>query len=489
VANPDRNQGCRRLGWTLALLAFSQTIIAADYSIVYIALPSTGRALHFTQQNLQWVVSAYALSFGGFLLLGGRAADLLGRRRMFIGALWIYAVSSMLGGFAVNQGMLITSRAAQGLAAAFLFPATLSLIATTFPEGRERNRALGTWGSAGASGSALGVVLGGLVTSGLGWRWTFFVNVPFAVGAALLARRLLPRDRHRTDPGQGSRDFDLPGAVIATSGALLLVYTLVEGGVRGWTSTTTIVAFVAALALLTTFVVVESRTPRPLMPLRLFTNANLTAAAAVTGLFAASFGAQLYLLTVWLQQIQGFTPIRAGLAFVPYSVTIVIGTRIGGRLTSRLGVRSGLMIGLLGGASGLLLIGLRLTVAGSYGSHLLPGVIVSGLGQGITWTTMWIIASSGVHPRESGIASGIASTSQQLGVATGLAILVGVINHSASHPLHDVLPQELNSGLRNAFYTAAGIAILAAALVSVSPAGRRSTQTAQCPTSADRPAS
>jgi EmrB/QacA subfamily drug resistance transporter len=464
-------------GWTLALLALSQTIIAADYNIVYIALPSTGQALHFTPQDLQWVVSVYALLFGGFLLLGGRAADLHGRRRMFIGALWTYAASSMLGGLAVSQSMLITSRAAQGLAAAFLFPATLSIITTRFAEGRERNRALGVWGSAGASGSALGVLLGGLITSGLGWRWTFFVNVPLAAGAALMARRLLPRD-HAAPSGRpnGRRNFDLVDALVGTSGSLLLVYALVQAGASGWTAASTIDTLVAAVTLLIAFVVVESRTRTPLMPLRLFRNRSLSVAAAVTGLFGASLGAQLYLVTVWLQRIHGFTPVKSGLAFLPYSVAIVVGTRIGGRLTASVGVRTGMLLGLITGASGLLLIGSRLVVVGSYGSHLLPGIMVSGLGQGITWTTMWIMASSGSRPDESGIASGIASTSQQLGVAIGLAVVVGVVNRGALHRGRGAVPQQLNTGLQNAFYTAGGIATLAAVIVAVVPGCRRGTR-------------
>jgi MFS family permease len=473
LTNAGDSSGLPLPGWTRALLAFSQTIIAVDYNIVYVALPSTGRALHFSEQNLQWVVSAYALLFGGCLLLGGRTADLLGRRRMFVAALWLYAASSTLGGFAANQGMLLASRAAQGLAAAFLFPATLSLITTLFTEGRERNRALVAWASAGASGSAVGVLLGGLLTSALGWRWTFFINVPFAIVAALMARKLIPRDAPSATPTRDRlREFDVVGAVLATSGALLLVYTLVEASARGWTSIVTITTLTGAVGVLSAFVVAESRVRRPLMPLRLFTNRSLTVAAAVTALFAASFGAQLYLLTIWLQKVHGFGPAEAGLAFLPYSFSIVVGTRIGARLIAGLGVRIELIIGLLTGATGLLLLAVLLPVAGGHAGYLIPAMITSGIGQGITWTGMWIMASAGLRREDAGVASGIASTSQQVGVAIGLAVLVDITNHGASGNRPPALPDGLASGLQSAFYAAAGIALLAAALVAVFPVRR-----------------
>ncbi|WP_016909578.1 MFS transporter, partial [Streptomyces xiaopingdaonensis] len=300
----------RRLGLTLALLAFAQLIISIDYNIVFVALPDIGRELGFSSQTLQWVVSAYAVAFGGFLLLGGRAGDLLGRRRMFLLGLLLYGVSSLVGGFATSPGLLVAARAVQGLGGAFLFPATLSLVNTTFEEGPQRFRALSVWAAAGASGMLLGSLLGGLLTEGFGWEAVFFVNVPLTALAGLAAFRLIRAD----GPRESGRRFDLPGAVSATAGVTLIVFALVQGPASGWGAPVVVGAAVAGVVLVAGFLVLENRSADPLMPLRLFRNRNLSTGSGVTFLFMATFGTLLYFLTVYFQDVHEYSALRTGMA-------------------------------------------------------------------------------------------------------------------------------------------------------------------------------
>ncbi|MDB5850544.1 MAG: putative transport protein [Rhodoferax sp.] len=441
----------------LALLAAAQFIIAVDYNIVYVALPSIAAALGFSARHLQWVISAYALAFGGFLLLGGRLGDVVGRRRAFVTALLLYAGSSLVGGLAQTPAHLITARAVQGLGGALLFPTTLSLISSYFTEGPSRNRALSVVGAAGASGGASGALLGGLLTSALGWNWTFFVNVPVAVVAVTAAFFLLPRDVSAPT----RRGFDMPGALSVTAGVTLLVLAFVEGPELGWTSAAVLAMLGGAVALLAAFLFIESRSAAPLMPLRLLRHPTLPTAMLVAGLFAAGFGAQYYLLTAYLQEVRHYAPATAGLAFLPFSLSIVVGTRIGGRLANAVGIRSGLLIGLCIGIVGLLTIALSASSEGSYVAHMLPGFVIDGLGQGITWTLMWVAATTGIDALDRGVASGMASTAQQVGNALGLAVLVAVsvaMDTSPGGAGADAVP----TGLRAAFLAAAGVVAMAA---------------------------
>jgi EmrB/QacA subfamily drug resistance transporter len=386
-----------------------------------VALPDIGRSLGFTGGRVQWVISAYALTYGGFLLLGGRAADLLGRRRVWVGALAVFGLASMAGGLAVEPVLLVTSRVLQGAAAAFLFPATLALVDSIFPEGPERTRAIAVWGSAGASGLALGVLTGGVLTGLFGWRAVFFVNVPIAVVLVALAPALLPRQARPSE----RRRFDLPGAFLVTTGTMAIVFALVEAPTAGWLSTTAVGPALAGLALIGAFVAVERRSDSPLMPMQLLRIRSLRAGLVIAAAWMSSFGMQLYFLTIYLQQILGESPLRAGLTFLPLAVSIVAGTRLGGRIVGRIGIARTLAAGMAFGAAGLLLY-VRLPADASL-TDLLPGMIIAGLGQGVAFTTMYVAASTGVPRGNEGVASAMAMTAQQLGGSVGLALLVALL--------------------------------------------------------------
>ncbi|MFF8904763.1 MFS transporter [Streptomyces olivaceoviridis] len=416
-AGPDG----RRLGWSLALLALAQLIFSLDLNIVFVALPDIGDDLGFPGQTQQLVVSAYVVFAGGFLLLGGRAADLLGRRRIFVLALAVYAVSSLAGGLAGSPAVIIAARAVQGIGGALLLPSTLSLINTLFEEGPKRNRALAVWGGAGASGLTVGALLGGILTESFGWPAVFFVNVPLAGLVALAALAVIPRDEVRT----AGRRFDLPGALTVTAGATLLVFALVEGPENGWTAPEVIGSFVAAVVFLIAFAVIESRSRDPLMPFRLFRNRSLSVGITVTFLYMATFGTLPYFLTVLLQSVHGFSALQTGLAFLVPSVAIATGTQLGERLTTRLGTRPTLLAGFLVGAVGTALLAWGFDADATYLTAV-PGLIVSGVGQGIVWTAMWIAASTGVAADEQGIANGMASTTLNIGNAIGLAVLTAI---------------------------------------------------------------
>lgn len=413
----------RRLGPALLLLGFAQLIITADFNIVYVALPEIGTALGFTAQTLQWVISAYAVAFGGLLVLGGRAADLLGRRRMFVLALGTYAVASLIGGLAPNAGVMIVARALQGLGGALLFPATLSLVNTMFAEGKERNGALAVWSACGASGLCLGSLLGGLLTEMFGWTSVFYVNVPLAAAAAVVAMALIPRDEVR----ERGRAFDLPGAMTATLGVTLLVFALVQGPESGWVAPEILVSAVLAVVLLVAFAVIEGRSRDPLMPLRLFTNRSLSTAMSIAFVFGATFSTVPYFLTVFFQSIHGYNALQTGLAFLVPAVLIAVGTQISGRMAGRIDMRVILVLGMTVGIVGTVVLAVGMNAGGSY-LAVLPGIALYGIGQGITWTGMWIAAAAGVVSGEQGVASAMTSTAMQVGTAVGLAVLVVVAN-------------------------------------------------------------
>lgn len=465
----------RHQAWSLALLAFAQFIIAADYNVVYVALPRIGQDLHFSGQTLQWVVSAYAVALGGFMLLGGRAADLLGRRRVFVLALVLYAVSSLVGGLAGTPGLLVAVRAAQGLGAALLFPATLSLIGGTFAEGPERNRALAVWAAAGGGGLAGGALLGGVLTDVFGWESVFYLFVLLAGVALLAAFPLLPADEDRA--AVRGRRFDLPGALTATAGITLLVFVLAQGPEWGWTSSSILAAFGLGVALLVLFAVIESRSRDPLMPLRMFANASLVAAMGITAVFGAGLGAQYYLLTVYLQDVLGYDPLRTGLAYLPLTLLNIAGTRVAERLVTRAGMRVALSAGLLSGAAGMALLGLALSPHASFAA-VLPGILVTGFGMGIVWTAMWIAAGNGVAAGEQGVASGMASVTHQTGLAVGIALMVLITNAGTAGRTGEALRRELAGGLSTAYYLAAGVTLLGV-LVTGAALGRRAAGAAR----------
>ncbi|MES0148769.1 MFS transporter [Mesorhizobium sp. M0012] len=463
-------QGASRAkhGATLALLAFAQLIISLDLNIVFVALPEIGAGLGFSGQTLQWVVSAYTVFTGGFLLFGGRAADLIGQRRVFIFALWLYALSSLVGGLAWSPEIIIAARAVQGIGAAFLFPATLSLINRLFAEGPERNRALAVWGGAGASGLTLGSLAGGFLTSAFGWPSVFYVNVLLAGIAIIAAFAIIPRDRKRHE----QRSFDLPGALTVTAGATLLVFTLVQGPEYGWGSGAIIVSAALAAFFLIAFTVIEANSADPLMPLRLFHNRSLVAGMTITFLYMGTFGALPYFLTVLLQNVHGFTALQTGLAFLVPSVAIATGTQLGERLATRFSTRSTLVGGMIVGAVGTALMVSGATADSSY-LPLVPGLIVSGVGQGIVWTAMWIAAASGVAHNQQGVASGMASTTLNVGNAIGMAVLIAIANSQIGELSGNALKIAVADGIQVAFWLAAAGIVVSLLAAMVLPAKAR----------------
>lgn len=461
----------RRLA--LALLAFAQLIISLDYNIVYVALPEIGGALDFSAQSLQWVVSAYAVAFGGFLLLGGRAVDLFGPRRVFVAGLALYAVASLAGGLAGGPGPLVAARAVQGLGGALLFPATLTLVSTGFAEGRERNRAFAVWGTAGGSGMILGSLLGGVLTQAFGWEAVFYVNVPLAAAAVLAALPLVPRDAARTT----GRRFDLAGALTATAGTTLVVFALVQGPESGWNAPAVAGAAVLGALLLAGFAVIESRSADPLLPPRLLRGRDLRTGVLVTFLYMATFGTLLYFLTVYFQVVHGYDALRTGLAFLVPMAAIVAGSQLAGRLATVRGTRTAMIAALAAGGLGAGVLGATLSTGGSYAA-LLPGLIVLGVGQGAGYTLMFGAATAGTPAHQQGVASAVASTAQQIGGAVGLAVLVAIANHGTGGLTGAALRAATADGLRTAvFAAAAGIALTALVAAGFSPARRRTAST------------
>ncbi|MFI1766208.1 MFS transporter [Streptomyces sp. NPDC020800] len=435
---------------SLLVLALAQLVIALDYNIVYVALPGIGAGLGFSEHDLQWVVSAYVVTTGGFLLLGGRTADLLGRRRTFVAAALIYAGSSLVGGFAQAPGTLLAVRAVQGLGGSLLFPATLALINTIYAEGPQRNRALAVWGAAGAGGLCFGSLLGGVLVEAFGWPSVFFVNVPVAGALAWAGRALFPPDAPRTGP----RRFDLTGALTGTGGLTLLVFLLVHAPEAGWSSPSVLASALLAPVLLTLFAVVETRARNPLVPTRLFRHRGLVTAMAVTAVYSATFSSLPYFLTLYFQTVRGYSAFATGLAFLVPALVVAGGTQAGERAVAAVGVRRMLAGGMTLGATGAAALGLALTRHGSY-PLLLPGIVLLGLGQGAVWTGMWIAAAAGVAPEDQGVASGLASTSLQVGSAVGLAVLVALAGAAGPDPADGASP----AGLRAAvFAIAAAIA-------------------------------
>jgi EmrB/QacA subfamily drug resistance transporter len=446
----------------LALLASAQFVVVLDASIVNVALPTIGEALDFSQGNLAWVVNAYVLTFGGFLLLGGRIADLLGRRRVFMGGLVLFALASLAGGLAQSEGQLIVARAVQGLGGAILSPAALSIVTTTFRDGAERNRALGVWGAVAGSGGAAGVLLGGVLTDGIGWEWVFWVNVPIGIAAAALAPTLIAESRAESE----TRTFDVAGAVSVTAGLSLLVYALVDAVDAGWGSTQTIGLLAAAVALIAIFVFVELRSRAPLVPFRIFRLRTLTGANVVGLLVGASLFSMFFFISLYMQQVLDYSAIDAGLSYLPLALTIIVSAGIASQLVTRLGFKPVLATGLLLIAAGLLWFS-QVSVGGSFGGDILGPSLLAAAGLGFSFVPGTIAAVAGVEERDAGLASGLINTSQQVGGALGLALLATVANSRTESILEDATGRPdavgaLNEGFQAAFMTGSAIAVVGA---------------------------
>src|SRR5438094_6472038 len=407
----------RRKWLALALLSVVQFMVVLDIAIVNVALPSIQVDLGFSEQNLQWVISAYALVFGGFLLLGGRAADLLGRRRLFLVGIVVFTVSSLLAGLAWSETSLIAARAFQGLGAAVITPAALSILSTTFTEGRERNIALGVWGAVGGFGAAAGVLLGGVLTEALSWSWIFFVNVPVGVAAFFLAPRLLQESRDTS-----VKSFDALGAVLVTAGLVSLVYAITQSGRYAWRSGRTIGVIAAAVALLAAFGWGESRHAEPLMRFGIL-RTKTVAGANVGGLILGTATFSLFLmLTLYMQQVLGYSPLKTGVAYLAVAGGAIFTSAIAAQLVTRIGVKPALVIGMTSLTAGLLYF-TQVSVDGSYLGDLLPGFLLIAVGLGFSFVPISIAALAGIEPHEAGLASGLINTTQQIGGAVGIAAL------------------------------------------------------------------
>ncbi|MGZ4342312.1 MAG: MFS transporter [Solirubrobacteraceae bacterium] len=462
----------------LLLLAMTQFVIVIDAAIVNVALPSIGAHLHFSRDDLSWVVNAYTLTFGGFLLLGGRLADLLGRRRMFMGGLVLFSVASFAGGIAQSEPWLIAARAVQGLGAAVVSPAALSIITTTFAEGAERNRALGIWCAVSGAGGAAGVLLGGILTSGLSWRWVLFVNVPIGLVAAGLAPRLLAESRAEG----GAKTFDFPGAVTVTAGLSLLVYAVVDAVNAGWGSTATVLRLAGAAALLIAFVVIELRQRDPLMPFTIFRLRTLRGANIVGLLIGMSLFSMFFFISLYLQYVLHYSPIKTGISYLPLAVGIILSAGVASQLVTRLGFKLPLIAGLLLIAGGLIWFSRVPGTGGGYAADVLGPSLLAAVGLGFSFVPVTIAAVTGTEPHEAGLASGLINTSQQVGGALGLAILATVAN-SRTQSLLDAGVHNtsiaLTKGFDRAFLIGAGFAVIGAILAALLISSRDSREHAQ----------
>ncbi|HEV3479050.1 MAG TPA: MFS transporter, partial [Gaiellaceae bacterium] len=440
-------EAAQRKWLALALLATVQFMVVLDIAIVNVALPSIQVDLGFSQENLQWVISAYALLFGGFLLLGGRLADILGRRRLFLAGLLIFSAASLLSGFAWSDEALILARAVQGFGAAIITPAALSILMTTFSEGRERNAALGVWGAVGAFGAVAGVLLGGILTDWLSWEWIFYINVPVGLAAIALTPLLLSesRDAH-------VKSFDVPGAVLVTSGLIALVFGITQANDYGWGSLETIGLFAAALVLLAGFVGWERRAAEPLMPFSIF-RIRTVSAANIAGLILGTVTFSMFLmLTLYMQQVLGYSPMRTGVAYLAVAGTAILWSGVAAQLVNRVGVKPVIATGMTLLAVGLLYF-TQVSVGGSYLGDLLPGFLIIAAGLGFSFVPISIAALAGIQPSEAGLASGLFNTSQQIGGALGIAALSAVATSTTSDALASgtAAPKALTDGFESAF--------------------------------------
>ncbi len=402
----------------LVVVGLAQFMVILDATIVNVALPSIQHGLHFSASSLQWVVNAYTLTFGGFLMLGGRAADLVGRKRLFMAGIVVFSAASLLNGLAGSAELLVFGRALQGLGGALVSPAALAVLTTTFSEGAERTKALGVWSAVAVGGGAVGLVLGGVLTDLVSWQWVFYVNVPVGAFALLMAARYVPESR---SPGIG-RGADIAGAVSVTAGLIVLVYAIVNAQTAGWISLPTLCLAAIAAALLATFLVLESRLRHPLIRLSIFRMRSLSGSNIVMLLVSAGMFALFFFASIYVQEVLGYSPIAAGLAFLPVTGGIIVGAGLAQQLIKRYGVRAVGMVGMTLAAAGLLLLS-RVPVDGSYAADLLPGLLTMAVGLGLTFVPITLIATTNVEAEDAGLASGLLNTSQQIGGALGLAVL------------------------------------------------------------------
>ena len=461
----------------LAVLVATQFMVVLDVAIVNVALPTIKTDLHFSQESLQWVITAYAILFGGVLLLGGRAADLLGRRRIFIAGLVLFTGSSFLDGIAWSSGSLIGFRALQGLGAAMLAPAALSLLMTTFREGRERNLALGIWGAVSGSGAAAGVLLGGVLVSALSWSWIFFINVPVGVLVLAVTPWLLRESRGGLD----HRHFDAAGAASITGGLMVLVYGLTYASQHGWATTWTIASLVASAVLIAGFVAIELRSPAPLLPMRIFRLRTLTGSNVTALLTGAAIFSQFFLLTLYMQQVLHYSALQTGAAYLAFALSVVFFSGVAQAVVTRIGIRAVMPAGLALAAVSLFAY-TRVPVGGHYFWDLFPALLIGGIGLAFVFVPMSIGALEGVEERDAGVASGLLNTGQQIGGAIGVAVATTIATTFTNHYVSShvgstsLSPAALTHGFQVAFYVLAAIAAVSAVAAFALVEGRSSEE-------------
>jgi EmrB/QacA subfamily drug resistance transporter len=443
----------------LVIVCLAQFMVILDATVVNIALPSIQKGLHFSDADLQWVINAYTLVFGGFLLLGGRAADLLGRKRLFLAGVALFSAASLLNGLAQSSTMLIAGRALQGLGGALVSPAALSILMTSFPGTQERTKALGVWSAIVAGGAAAGLLLGGVLTDLLSWEWIFFINVPVGVLAVAAALRFVPESRDES----AHRGFDLAGATTVTTGLVALVYGIVKAQEYGWGSTRTMGTLALAALLLTAFVAIERRSSAPLVRLSMFRTRTLTAANVSMMLVASGMFSMFFFASLYVQEVLGYSPLKAGLAFLPVTLGMMAGAGVAQSAIRRFGPRGVGVVGVSLAALGMLWL-TGLPVHGSYVSDLLVGLLPMSVGMGLTFVPVTLLATAGVAPEDSGLASGLLNTSQQVGGALGLAILSTLSANHATSVLADGAsrPEALLAGWHVGFTGGAIVLVLAA---------------------------
>jgi EmrB/QacA subfamily drug resistance transporter len=439
----------------LVLVCVAQFMVVLDATIVNVALPSIQHGLHFSATSLQWVVNVYTLVFGGFLLLGGRASDLFGRQRLFLAGIAVFTGASLLNGLAGSSNVLIGGRALQGLGAALVSPAALSIVMTTFAEGRERTKALGIWSAIAAGGGAVGLILGGLLTDTLSWRWVFFINLPIGIVAFMLGLRYI----HNTRAEQRPETVDVLGATTVTAGLLVLVYDIVKAQEYGWTSARTLGLFAVAIVLLAAFVATELRSKAPLIRLGIFRIRSLTSANVSMMFVAAGLFSMFYFASLYVQEVLGYSPLKAGFGFVPVTVGIVIGAGLAQPLIRRIGPRALPVIGIAIAATGLILLS-RIPTHGAYLTDLLPGLAIMSIGMGLTFVPVTLLATTNVSGGDEGLASGLFNTSQQVGGALGLAILSSIAASKTSSSQALTHAAALVDGFQVAFLVGAGFMLL-----------------------------
>jgi EmrB/QacA subfamily drug resistance transporter len=411
----------------LGLVTLAQFMVVLDVSIVNVALPSIQRAFHMSPVDLQWIITAYTLTFGGFLLLGGRAADLFGRRKVFLAGVIAFTLASLADGLATSGTMLTIFRGIQGLAGAFMSPAALSIVLVSYKEGHERNVALSVWGAVSAGGAAAGVLFGGIITQYLGWRWNFWVNVPVGIAVSVAALRFIPRHDSEVD----HNNLDLPGALFVTGGLMMLVYALVKAPASGWTSHSSLLYFGIAIAALAAFVVNELKVKHPLVPFSVFKIRNVVGGDVLMLFIAAGMFSVFFFTTLYLQLVLGYTPLHTGLSFLIIPMVIGITATNVPKLVQKVGYKKILCVSPLFVSAGLFWLS-HIPVHGTFWGNIAPGMVVMGFGMGLTFVSATIAATTGVPHKFSGLASGLLNTSQQIGGALGLAILSGIATSTAN---------------------------------------------------------